>query len=275
MSWLGKMLGGAVGFLLGGPVGAVFGTAMGHQYDRSNGRSPDRRLNHAEVHEVQWEFFAATFHAMGHIAKADGRVSEAEIAAAKRIMARMELTEDMRKHAIRLFEEGKQPDFPWEPALEKCGRVCHKRYGLKRVFLEIQLEAALADGPLRPQQEQLLLQICDQLKFSRFEYHILRAALEAQLKVAFGWRGQQDYQGAKSASPYRAAPSLADAYAALGLKSSAGNEEVKRAYRKLISQHHPDKLVANGLPAEMVRLANEKTQQIRKAYEMICDARNI
>jgi len=275
MSWLGKMLGGAFGFLLGGPVGAVFGTAMGHQYDRSAGRSPDRRLNRAEVHEVQWEFFAATFQVMGHIAKADGRVSEAEIAAAKRIMARMELTEDMRKHAVRLFEEGKHPDCPWESVLEKCGQVCHKRYGLKRVFLEIQLEAALADGALRPRQEQLLLQICDRLKFSRFEFHILRAALEAQLKVAFGWRGQQDYQGAKNASPYRAAPSLADAYAALGLKSSAGNEEVKRAYRKLISQHHPDKLVANGLPAEMVRLANEKTQQIRKAYEMICEARNI
>jgi DnaJ like chaperone protein len=275
MSWLGKMLGGAFGFLLGGPVGAVFGTAMGHQYDRSTGRSADRRLNRAEVHEVQWEFFAATFQAMGHIAKADGRVSEAEIAAAKRIMARMELTDDMRKHAIRLFEEGKHPDFPWEPVLEKCGQVCHKRYGLKRVFLEIQLEAALADGALRSRQEQLLLQICDQLKFSRFEFHILRAALEAQLKVAFGWRGQQDYQGAKNSSPYRAAPSLADAYAALGLKSSAGNEEVKRAYRKLISQHHPDKLVANGLPAEMVRLANEKTQQIRKAYEMICESRNI
>ena len=216
-------------------------------------------------------FFTATFSVMGYIAKADGRVTEAEIDLARSVMDRMELSETLRKTAVRLFTEGKSSDFPLDQALDQFRVECHRRYSLIRMFIEIQLEAALADGALRGQEERLLLHICDRLGFSRFEFHAIRMALEAQLRVARGgWR--QDERRVRAT---RGEPSLEDAYAALGVKPSAGPAEIKRAYRRMMSQHHPDKLLAKGLPEEMVKLATEKAQQIRKAYEIVSKARNI
>ncbi len=60
-----------------------------------------------------------------------------------------------------------------------------------------------------------------------------------------------------------------EAYDLLGVKASDSDTEIKKAYRRLMSQHHPDKLVSKGLPEEMIKLATEKTQQIKKAYEQI------
>lgn len=276
MNWYGKVIGGALGLLMGGPAGAVLGAAVGHQFDR---RYPAEGLlglhfGAGDQGRVQTAFYTATFAVMGHVAKADGRVSEAEIAAARTIMSRMDLSEEIRKRAVSLFTEGKQPDFPLAAVLEQFRSECNRRYSLVRVFIEIQLEAALADGALRVEEERLLLEICDRLRFSRFEFHAIRAALEAQLRVAGAWR-QAGGSGYSQQRTGRDEPSLADAYAALGVKASSSAAEIKRAYRRMISQHHPDKLVASGLPEEMVKLANEKTRQIRQAYEIICKHRKL
>ena len=273
MTWFGKVVGSAFGFLMGGPIGAMLGAALGHQLDRKVG---DMGLLEADVspsvrQRVQMAFFTATFSVMGHVAKADGRVTESEIEAARNVMQRMELSEDMRRTAIRLYNEGKKPGFALDATLEQFHAECERRYSLLRVFVEIQLEAALADGALRGAEEQVLLRVCERLKFSRFEFYAIRARMEAERRFAPGggpqW-GRRDLQAPGE-------PSLADAYAVLGTSTSASASEVKRAYRKLMSQHHPDKLVAKGMPESMVLLANEKTQQIRKAYEIIAKARKL
>jgi len=275
MSWLGKVIGGAFGFLLGGPLGAIFGAAVGHHFDRGLGEVGQLGVDFqpGARQRVQMAFFTATFSVMGHIAKADGRVTEAEIELARRVMDRMDLPDEMRKTAVRLFTEGKQSNFLLDDVLDQFRVECHRRYSLLRMFIEIQLEGALADGALNHAEERLLLQICDRLRFSRFDFHAIKMALEAQMRVASrSWR--QD-EGRRQDRVARQGPSLEDAYAALGVKPSASNAEIKRAYRRMMSQHHPDKLVANGLPEEMVKLANEKTQQIRKAYEIVRQARNL
>ena len=276
MSWFGKVIGGAFGFLMGGPLGALLGTAVGHQFDqRGSGFAlPGLDFDPNTRQRIQMAFYTATFSVMGHIAKADGRVTEAEIATARSIMGRMELSEEMRRSAMKLFTEGKRSDFPLAACLEQFRRECQRRHALIHMFIEIQVEAALADGALHEVEERMLLQICDQLRFSRFEFHAIKAALEAQLRVASGWR-QQTGRHQRSARESLAKPSLPDAYAALGVKPSASDSEIKRAYRRMMSQHHPDKLVANGLPAEMVQLANEKTQQIRQAWEIVRQARKL
>jgi DnaJ like chaperone protein len=216
-------------------------------------------------------FFTATFSVMGYIAKADGRVTEAEIELARSVMNRMELSDQLRQTAVRLFTEGKRSDFPLDQALDQFRVECHRRYSLIRMFIEIQLGAALADGALQAAEEHLLLHICDRLRFSRFEFHAIKMALEAQARVAAGpWR-----QYERRPRVGREEPSLHDAYAALGASPSASDAEIKRAYRRMMSQHHPDKLLAKGLPEEMVKLATEKAQQIRKAYEIVSKARNI
>lgn len=267
MSWLGKVVGGAFGFLLGGPLGAVLGASVGHQFDTGmEGMQGDIRLGRGDQHRVQMAFFTATFAVMGHLAKADGRVTEAEINLAKRVMDEMRLSGEMRNTAINLFRQGKQPGFPLYDVLDQFRRECHRRTQLIRMFMEIQIQAAYADGGLDRAEEAVLLKICAHLHVSRFEYETMKMQFQAQQRF-YRYGGQSQRPGQAQAS------ALDDAYTVLGVKSTASDAEVKKAYRRLMGQHHPDKLVAKGLPEEMMVLAKEKTQQIRKAYETIKAAR--
>lgn len=263
MSWLGKFIGGAFGFMLGGPLGAILGASVGHQFDIGiGGFQNDAAFNPGDQHRVQMAFFTATFSVMGHIAKADGRVSPEEISLANRVMEQMAISGEMRKTAINLFQQGKNDDFPLDEVLAQFYKECHRRTDLIRMFLEIQMQEAFADGVLDSNEERLLLHICSRLRISRFDYERIKIQLQAQYR--FYGQGQRQY--------YRLQPqqsSLEDAYGVLGLTPAATEAEVKKAYRRLISQNHPDKLVAKGLPEEMMKLAKEKTQKISKAYETI------
>ena len=261
MSWLGKVVGGAFGFLLGGPLGAILGASVGHQFDEGlHGIQIDEQLSPGDQHRVQMAFFSATFSVMGHIAKADGRVTTAEINLAKRIMSELALTDEMRVAAINLFEQGKDSNFPLYGVLDQFRRECHRRTHLIRMFLEIQIQAAYADGVLDQAEEAVLRKICTHLGISRFDYESIKLQFQAQ----------QRFYGQDQRKP---AEILDDAYAMLGVPEAATDAEVKKAYRRLMSQHHPDKLVAKGLPEEMMTLAKEKTQKIRKAYEVVRDSR--
>lgn len=264
MSWLGKVVGGAFGFLMGGPLGAILGASVGHQFDGGmQGFDGDEQLNPGDQHRVQMAFFTATFSVMGHIAKADGKVTAAEINLAKRVMDQLVLTEEMRATAINLFQQGKAANFPINDVLEQFRRECHRRTHLIRMFLEIQIQAAFADGVLDQAEEKVLQNICSHLGISRFEYERIKLQFQAQQR--FYGHSQQ------KATENR----LDDAYAVLGISTSATDAEVKKSYRRLMSQHHPDKLVAKGLPEEMMTIAKEKTQKIRKAYEIVKESRKV
>ena len=258
MSWLGTMVGGAFGFMVGGPLGAVLGASFGHQFDKGAGTVKlNNNFNFAEQQRVQTAFFNATFSVMGHIAKASGRVTPEEIAFANRVMAEMAVTGLLRSSAINLFQQGKQSSFPLHETLATFYQTCQQHPDLFRKFVDIQLQAAMADGILGGEEEAILWAICGQLKISRFEYERMKIRLQAQ---------QRFYQQATAPKP---AFSLREAYNVLGLKPNASSEEIKLAYRRLMSKHHPDKLAAQGLSDEQMRLAKEKTQKISKAYEMI------
>lgn len=263
MGWWGKLIGGAFGFMLGGPLGALLGAALGHNLDRGLGRLAEpESLEPGDRERVQTAFFTATFSVMGHLAKVDGRVSEREIAVAQSLMSRMDLSPQLRRTAIRLFDEGKAQGFPLDEVVEQLRRECHRRQDLIRMFLEIQIQAALADGHLAPGEERLLLRICRHLGVSDSAFRLI----ERMVRAAIGMGGAG---GEESREGRPAEMRLADAYAILNLTSQADEAEVKRAYRRLRSQHHPDKLVSKGLPEEMVKLAAQKFHQIRTAYEII------
>jgi len=262
MNWFGTVVGGAFGFLLGGPLGAILGASVGHQFGKGlTGIETGETLNPGDQRRVQMAFFTATFSVMGHIAKADGHVSPEEISLANRVMDEMALTSDMRTTAINLFQQGKQADFPLDNVLTQFYKECHRRTDLIRMFLEIQMQEAFADGTLAVSEEKLLLHICSRLRISRFDYERLKIQRQAQ----------QRFQGHSSSytpkTPQKT--SLQDAYSVLGLTPHASRVDVKKAYRRLMNQNHPDKLVAKGLPEEMMRLAKEKTQKISKAYNTI------
>jgi len=265
LAWWGKLVGGAFGFMLGGPLGAALGAVLGHSFDKGLG-GIEEGPGAGERERVQTAFFTATFSVMGHLAKADGRVSSGEIALAETLMAEMDLSAELRKTAIGLFNQGKEPGFPLDAVLEQFRRECHRRQTLVQMFLEIQIQAAYADGELDPVETELLEHICLRLGVPLQAYRRLEQMVRAERRFAGAGR-----RGARVEAPR--APTLHDAYAVLNVASGASDAEVKRSYRRLLSQHHPDKLVAKGLPEEMMKLAAQKTHEIRQAYEQIRAAR--
>ena len=273
MAWWGKAIGGVFGYLLGGPIGALFGGAVGHGFDLGLERVREQigwqgRVGDQE--RVQAVFFTTTFSLMGYLAKADGRVSEGEIQVAEQVMAHMRLSPDQRRAAIRLFGEGKAPDFDLDGVLAQFRSECRGRRNLVQMLLEILLATAMADGTLDPAERRALQRITAGLGFPRGLFERLVEMVEARQRFAGAWTAG----GGGAPRGPRAAP-LEDAYRVLGLNPGASDAEVKRAYRRLMSQHHPDKLVARGLPEEMQEIAKEKTQEIRAAYDRIREARGL
>ncbi len=260
MGWAGKLLGGAFGFLLGGPLGALVGAAFGHNFDKGMERVAESMgWEPGNQQRVQTAFFTATFSVMGHVAKADGRVTPDEIRMARAVMDHLQLDAALRKAAEKLFTEGKGAEFPLDEVLQQFRKEVGRRTTLIQMFMEIQLQSAYADGQLHPAERKILLHIAAELGIARALYEQLESMVRASAGQAPG------------ATPQR--PTLEGAYETLGVESSASDAEVKRAYRRLMSQHHPDKLVAKGLPEEMMKMATEKTHQIRAAYEAIQEAR--
>jgi DnaJ like chaperone protein len=214
---------------------------------------------------AQTAFFTATFAVLGHLAKANGRVSSDEIRMASLAMDRMGLGPEHRRMAQALFREGKAAGFPLDETLDQLRRECHAQRNLLRVFLELQVQAALADGEIAPGEYRVLGRIAHGLGFSRLELEAL---------AAMG-RAQRHFRERREAPRRRAEPGLGlrEAYALLNVDPGADDAAVTRAYRRLMSQHHPDKLVSRGLPEEMIRVATEKTQEIKAAYERVREAR--
>ncbi|HZJ82028.1 MAG TPA: co-chaperone DjlA [Guyparkeria sp.] len=252
MTWIGKLLGAGIGFLVFGWIGAGIGLLFGHFVDRFVGRV--KRVG-GRLLEVQQTFFETTFAVLGHVCKADGQVTQAEIRATEQIMTQMRLTPARRREAIAAFNRGKGPDFDRDVAIRRFVAVCGSQPTLLRVFLEIQIQAAFADGHIAPAEREVLLGIAHALGLSDAEF----ARVEALLAGHY-----QQGPGAPST-----AAALDTAYRALGVEKTANDAQVKRAYRKLMSEHHPDKLIAKGLPDSMIDLAKERSQEIQNAYQTV------
>jgi len=261
----GKVLGVGFGLMLGGPFGAFLGLLLGHNFDRGIGQS---QLGFAKPEAVQNKFFESVFSVMGHIAKADGKVTEHEIQMARVIMTQMQLNESRKTEAVEFFNRGKQPEFDLDATLRSFKQTCHGHRNLMQMFLELQIAAAFADGGLQTAERQILENISRVLGFNQFHLNVLISSFQAQQR--FHQSGQQSGQ-----QGYSQKDSLEDAYAVLGIEETVNDKDAKKAYRKLMAQHHPDKLVAKGLPADMMAVATEKSQKIQAAWELIRKDRGI
>jgi len=267
MNWTGKLIGALLGLLLTRrPTGVLLGLVLGHLYDvwvARRGAGP--RVDAATVRTT---FFRAAFTVMGHVAKSDGRVSEQDIAAARSIFRQFRLGEADTRAAMQFYTEGKQPGFEPEPVLAGLADACRGRPEVLRMFLEIQMRAALMADGLQGATRAALLRVAAAIGIGGLEFAHLEAFLRFQAHASPG-----------SGPGPRAAPggrdSLGEAYEVLGVAPAASDAEVKRAYRKLMSENHPDKLVARGLPESMLEVAKQKTQAIQSAWERVREARGL
>jgi DnaJ like chaperone protein len=296
MKWAGKLVGGAMGLLIGGPVGAALGALAGHVVDEkaeadearerlggpapgAAGTDPEAALDsdwdsgpgeHAAV--IAERFFRTTFEVMGHVAKADGRVSNEEIRAARGVMTEFNLSDAQVAAAIDHYSRGKQPGYDLSGAVMALRRAARGRPDLLLMFLEIQMRAALAGTDLRGPVRPLLTRIAAMLGVGGLEF----AHLEAVLRLRNGWTGDarrgprgstgQRGQGAPAAPP---GMRLDQAYQILEVDAASSDDAVTKAYRRQLSRHHPDKLKANGLPESMLEHAKQRTQQIIEAWDLI------
>ena len=271
MGWNGKIIGAAIGMWLGGPIGAALGLLAGHQFDvgdanaagDEDGVAPGPH-SAARVHAL---YFPAVFRVMGHIAKADGRVSEQEIAAARSVMSALRLNPEQVRLAIGYFGEGKRPEFVLESELAELRPLMRAYPQMAQFFIEIQLQASLAGNGLGARPRAQLLRTAQMLGLGSNDF----ARLEALMRWRMGAGAQQPHAARGPAEADR----LRQAYALLETPASASDEQVVKAYRRQMSRNHPDKLQANGLPESMLERAKERTQQIQAAYELVRAARGM
>lgn len=261
MMIFGKLIGAVLGWYMGGIFFALIGLFIGHMFDKGYAQiqaegSPERRR------EIEQTFFQTVFRLLGHLAKADGRVSEPEVQQTEAYMAEMGLTAEHRKEAIALFKEGAAADFDADAQVARFREVCGRRSNLVRMLLIYLVNIALADGELDEQEAEVLRRIAQGLGISAAMFEQLLRMIQAQNSF-----GGQQYQG--GAGGPSSADQLQKAYDALGVSPEASDAEIKKAYRKLMSQYHPDKLMGQGVPEDMVKEATERSQEISKAYELI------
>ena len=258
----GKVVGGILGFVVGGPIGALIGLVIGHLVDSNGFVGGGRRFSRARDHTT---FFNTTFAVMGHLCKADGRVSAEEIRTAELVMDQLSLSEARRTEARSMFRIGKAPDFDLAEALDAFQAAYGRAAQLKFVFLQIQMSAAWADGEVGAAERSVLHEIARRLRIPEVAFRQVEA-------LVAGMAGRARRSGGGHGQPASEAD-IDSAYRALGVLPEDSDTHIKRAYRRLISQHHPDKLISKGLPEDMMRAATERTAEIKASYDLIMSRR--
>ena len=263
MYW-GKIIGTLAGAITLKPWFALLGLALGHQFDRGfAAKYRDFESRGRSIGRLPEEYIRPLFQAMGHLAKSDGRVSEAEIRATRSIMHRIGLGPARVRNAMNWFEDGKRPDYPLLQTMRHTRRIAARNPELRLLFVRLLLEVVLAKERLQQQERALIWKVCTEFEIGRVELAQLEAMIRAQKGFRHSPAGDADAERVKSA------------YQALGVDQSATNSEIKKAYRRLMSRNHPDKIAGSNPGQDMVAEAERRTREVRSAYEMLKARRSI
>ncbi|MFQ6004527.1 MAG: co-chaperone DjlA [Woeseia sp.] len=257
MPWWGKIIGTMAGLATGRPWLALLGFVLGHQFDRGFAQ------RFAQIDKLPDSFVRPLFQTMGHLAKADGRVTEAEIRAARACMHRLGLGPAEIRQAIGWFDDGKRQDFPLVATIGYLRRESARRVEARGLILRLLMEVSLSKDGLHERERALYWTICTELDIGRVEL----AQVEAMIRAQRGFR--------RSAAGGADARRVSGAYRALGVSESSTNAEIKKAYRRLMNKNHPDKLASGNPDADAIAEAERKTREIRSAYEMLKARRSI
>ena len=287
----GKVVGVFFGFMFGRFAGAVLGLIVGHIFDTTYSRDFSQKGGFARFFssssdiQQQAVFFHSLFSALGHIAKSDGKVTEQDIQIASALMDQMSLSGDTRKEAQQAFRDGKQRDFALVEMLQQFKEQCHARRDVMQIFLEILIQAACVNQRLSSPQYAILVKIAKTLGFKKMELDFLVHTFEAEQRFRDARARAQSQQGSRQQHgrsrsstthdpQYSPTAALNDAFKILGIENTNDVKTIKKAYRKQMSLHHPDKLVSKGLPEQTLQLSKKKAQDIQAAYELLRQKKN-
>jgi DnaJ like chaperone protein len=259
--FFGKIIAGLIGAGAGGIPGLILGLLVGHAFDR--GLSKVMRFSSPEnIERIKTSFFETTFLLSGYLAKSDGRISKLEIAHTGQLFVQMGLSTDQRKRAIDQFHLGSVAGFDIEPVIADFLETCGPQRQLQQTLLLFLISLAHADQGMEPVEHAALVRIANVMGLGSVQLEQLLRMAQAQ--------DQFHSQGNYAQQP---GGSLEQAYIALGIEDRVSDKELKQAYRKLMSENHPDKLIAKGVPEEMVKLATARSQEIQSAYELVRKSR--
>lgn len=251
MTYWGKLVGGFAGLATGRWYAALLGVVLGHQFDRGMSGTGDEAIR------LDRRFLDLLFAVLGHIAKRDGPVQDAEIRAAQALMTSLALTSAQRDRAIEHYRSGKAAKFPMFDRVTDHFEGFRGQLKSRTLFLKLQLAAALDAGELNRATRAGLWELAQALDFTRVEM----AQLEALVRTQKGF--------AQSREGLQRSDRLDEAYVTLGVSESASNREIKKAYRRLMNQHHPDKLGGQDVAAGTLKAAEQKTREINQAYKLL------
>ena len=264
--FVGALIGYAVNSWRGALIGGLMVWALLPLMGRLLLRTAVKKIT-----AVQTQFLDSTFAVMGAVCKADGHVSENEIRVAEALFDQLRLSGEAREAAKRAFNRGKSADFDLDAELARFAAASRTQPMFRQMFLQVQVSAIIADGQMHAAEHAMLTRIARALGLSDRDLAMLEAMMRSG---AGGFSGAGAGPNGGAGGVGRDSPgALDDAYQVLGVPASASDAEIKRAYRKLMSENHPDKLAAKGLPESMRALAEEKTRRITAAYQRIERAR--
>ncbi|WP_392563412.1 co-chaperone DjlA [Orbus wheelerorum] len=220
-------------------------------------------------------FLTIAFEVLGHLSKAKGQVTQYDINIAQHFMDDLQLDPEKRKLAQDSFNRGKSLDYPLQDRLNELYEQYRSRRKVLNIFCETLIKAAISDGSLHEKEEQILYIVAQAFRIPRLQMstyiQMMMASYQFQQGQQYQNNNQYRQQGYHKGSYQNKSPQndINNAYKVLGVESSADNATIKRAYRKLMNEHHPDKLVSKGLPKEMLEAAKKRAQEIQIAYDLI------
>lgn len=250
MSWYGKIIGGSLGAMFG-PAGAMAGASLGHMYDsKSKGPEPAKKEPIPMSPEKRRKIlFDSTFFMFAKIAKADGYVTEEEVKTIKMFMIEhLNLNAESRKKATRLFNEAKNNDEKFTPVCQEFSLAYQHDLQTRAQVFEMLLAVALADGILHPEEDRLLMTCLQHFELNSTPYENIRIDC---------------------------LPDLDPLYEILGCAPTCTDDELKKAYRNLSKDYHPDRLAAQNVSDGVKKLTEQKFKDISEAYSTLCKIRKI
>ncbi|WP_348761507.1 co-chaperone DjlA [uncultured Salinisphaera sp.] len=264
---VGALIGASFMGFSGGLLGAVAGfwvfqmVAMG--------------MRRGNLGAIQNQFLNSTFAVMGALCKADGQVTRDEIRVAEQLFTRLRMNEEQKARAREAFNRGKADDFDLDGEVAQFRQTARGQRALHQMFLQVQIAAIAADGKVSNAEHDMLMRVARGLGLSEGEIRQLEAMLGMGGGAGAGFGGQTSGDGMGSKAGVSQEEQLSQAYDVLGVTAEASDAEVKKAYRRQMSQNHPDKLASKGMPDSMREMAEQKTREIGAAYERICEARGM